>query len=255
MLSIRALVYAGGSEFGKYMPRFYKYLEIGLQNFKEYQVFALSVEVVGDVCRALGDKILPFCDGIMSHLLTGLSSGVMHPSVTPLIVSCFGDIGIAIGEQFEKYLPCAMPMILVASEIFAKTDTDNNYGNQLRRGIFDAYSGILRGLKNSNSDLMLPHVGHLLQAIELVFRDKMREESVSKAAVAAMGDLAHTLGPRAKTLFKDRPFYADFLQECLDSDDYKMKELAAWAQKMIESVFVCGRPGTKRRKLLVSYLK
>ncbi|KAI3836242.1 hypothetical protein MKX03_018021 [Papaver bracteatum] len=126
----------------------------------------------------------------MSHLLTDLSSGVMHPSVTPLIFSCFGDIGIAIG----KYLPYVIPMIQVASEICAEMDTAN--------------------------EAMMNY-------------KKTREESVSKAAVAAMGDPAHALGPNVKILFKDRAFYVDFLLECLDSDHYKMKEIATWTQRMI----------------------
>ncbi|KAI3919195.1 hypothetical protein MKX01_018834 [Papaver californicum] len=190
----------------------------------------------------MNDKILPFCHGIMSHLLAYFPCGVKHPSVTPLLFSCFGNMALAIGEHFEKYLPYAMPMIRVASEIC------------IRSGIFDAYSGILRGLKNSKPEIMLPHAGHLLQVIELVFRDKMREESISKAAVAAMGDLAHALGPSVKKLFKDRAFYADFLRECLESDDYKMKEIATWTQRMMERVFACERPDRKRRKLLVSNL-
>ncbi|KAI3848437.1 hypothetical protein MKW92_023097 [Papaver armeniacum] len=122
IFSIRGLVYVTSPEFSKYMPMFNKYLETGLQNVRDYQVFSVSVEVVGDMCRALDDKILPFCDGIMSRLLTGLSTGVMHPSMTPLIFSCFGDFGIAIGKHFEKYLPYAMPMIQVASEICAEME-------------------------------------------------------------------------------------------------------------------------------------
>jgi importin subunit beta-1 len=38
MLAIGALAYATGAEFGKYMSEFYRYLEMGLQNFEEYQV-------------------------------------------------------------------------------------------------------------------------------------------------------------------------------------------------------------------------
>ncbi|KAI8027196.1 Importin subunit beta-1 [Camellia lanceoleosa] len=48
-----------GPDFVKYMPEFYKYLEMGLQNFEEYQVCAVTVGVVGDICRALEDKIVP----------------------------------------------------------------------------------------------------------------------------------------------------------------------------------------------------
>ncbi|MCL7026827.1 hypothetical protein MKW94_006233 [Papaver nudicaule] len=240
MLAIGALAYATGSEFAKYMQEFYKYLEMGLQNFEEYQVCAISVGVVGDICRALDDKIVPFCDGIMTLLLSDLSNGVLHRSVKPPIFSCFGDIGLAIGEHFEKYLAYAIPMMQKASEVCANIDNDDeemmDYGNQLRRGIFEAYSGILQGLKGSKADLMLPHAGHLLQFIELVFNDKNRDESVSKAAVAVLGDLADTLGPKLKVLFNDRVFYAEFLGECMESDDDQLKETATWTQGMIGRV-------------------
>jgi len=39
MLAIGALAYATGAGFEKYMSEFYRYLEMGLQNFEEYQVF------------------------------------------------------------------------------------------------------------------------------------------------------------------------------------------------------------------------
>jgi hypothetical protein len=52
----------------------YQYLEMGLQNFVEYQVCAITVGIVGDLSRALEDKILPFCNGILTQLLKDLSS-------------------------------------------------------------------------------------------------------------------------------------------------------------------------------------
>ncbi|KAK6943445.1 Importin-beta, N-terminal domain [Dillenia turbinata] len=237
MLAIGALAYATGPEFAKYMSEFYKYLEMGLQNFEEYQVCAISVGVVGDICRALDDKILPYCDGIMTHLLKDLSSNDLHRSVKPAIFSCFGDVALAISEHFEKYLPYAIPMLQGAVEICVRMDTNDEemmeYGNQLRRSIFEAYSGILQGFKTSKSDLMLPYAAHLLQFIELVSRDKNRDESVTKAAVAVLGDLADALGANMKLLFKEKTFCSEFLGECLESEDEQLKETATWTQGMI----------------------
>ncbi|XP_077213821.1 importin subunit beta-1-like [Tasmannia lanceolata] len=242
MLAIGALAYATGADFIKYMPEFYKYLEIGLQNFEEYQVCSISIGVVGDVCRALDDKILPFCDNIMTHLLKNLSNAMLHRSVKPPIFSCFGDIALAINEHFDKYLPYAMPMLQGASEHCAHLETHDEemieYGNQLRRCIFEAYSGILQGFKNSKSELMVPYAGHLLQFVEAVFKDKERDEGVTKAAVAVMGDLADTLGPNIKILLKDHTFHMDFLGECFESDDDQLKETATWTKGMIGRVMV-----------------
>ncbi|CAI9097287.1 OLC1v1033676C2 [Oldenlandia corymbosa var. corymbosa] len=242
MLAIGSLAYATGPEFGKYMPEFYKYLEMGLQNFEEYQVCAISVGVVGDISRALEDKILPYCDGIMTHLLKDLSSSELHRSVKPPIFSCFGDIALAIGEHFEKYINYALQMMQSASEVCAQIDTTDeemmDYGNQLRRSIFEAYSGILQGFKTSKADLLLPHAPHLLQFIELVAKDQNRDDSVTKAAVAVLGDIADALGSNIKVLYKDRATCMELLHECLQSEDEQIKETAVWTQGMIGRV--CG---------------
>lgn len=242
MLAIGALAYATGTEFGKYMPEFYKYLEMGLQNFEEYQVCSVTVGVVGDICRALDDQIVPYCDGIMSLLLKDLSSGDLHRSVKPPIFSCFGDIALAVGAQFEKYLGYAIPMLQSASEVCAQMDTSDDeivdYGNLLKRSIFEAYSGILQGLKDAKPELLFPHAKHLLQFLEFVFRDKQRDDSVTKAAIAVLGDLADALGPNAKILLKDCSFYVEFIQECLESGDEQLKGTALWTQGMIGHVIV-----------------
>ncbi|XP_057838410.1 importin subunit beta-1 [Cryptomeria japonica] len=240
MLAIGALAYATGGEFAKYMPEFYKYVEMGLQNFEEYQVCAISVGVVGDICRALDEKVLPYCDGIMTQLLKDLSSAQLHRSVKPPIFSCFGDIALAIDGNFEKYLNYAMPMLQGAAELSAHTvgqdDEMVDYNNQLRNGIFEAYSGIFQGFKNTKPELMMPYAAHVLQFIEAVFRDKERDDSVTKAAVGVLGDLADTLGSNAALLFRNSAFFKEFLNECMMSEDNQVKETASWAQMTIERI-------------------
>lgn len=65
-----------------------------------------------------------------------------------------------------------------------------------------------------------------------------RDENVTKAAVAVMGDLADALGPNTKILFKDFAFFPEFLGECLQSEDEQIKETAGWTQGMIGRVMV-----------------
>jgi len=235
MLAIGALAYAIGVEFGKYMQEFYRYLEMGLQNFEEYQVCAVTVGVVGDICRVLDDKMLPFCDGIMSQLLKDLSSNQLHRSVKPRIFSCFGDIALAIGEHFEKYLIYAMPMLQSAAEISVQSASQeveiSEYTNQLRNGIIEAYSGIFQGFKSSpKAALLMPYAGHILQFLESIFQDRDRDESVTKSAIGVLGDLADTLGKSAAPLLWSSVFPKNFINECLLSDDHGIKETAQWVQ-------------------------
>ncbi|KAM4076037.1 hypothetical protein ACJW30_12G034400 [Castanea mollissima] len=238
MLAIGALAYATGPDFAKYMPEFYKYLEMGLQNFEEYQVCAVTVGVVGDICRALEDQILPYCDGIMTQLLKNLSSNQLHRSVKPPIFSCFGDIALAIGENFEKYLMYAMPMLQSAAELSAHTsgadDDLVDYTNSLRNGILEAYSGIFQGFKNSpKTQLLIPFALHILQFLDSIYMEKDMDDVVMKTAVGVLGDLADTLGSNAGTLIQQSLSSKDFLDECLSSDDHLIKESAEWAKLAI----------------------
>ncbi|KAI3421443.1 Importin N-terminal domain-containing protein [Psidium guajava] len=238
MLAIGALAYATGSGFEKYMSEFYRYLEMGLQNFEDYQVCAITVGVVGDLCRALEDKILPYCDGIMTQLLKDLSSNQLHRSVKPPIFSCFGDIALAIGENFEKYLIYAMPMLQSAAELSAHTsgadDDVTEYTNSLRNGILEAYSGIFQGFKGSpKTQLLMPYAPHILQFLDSLYMEKEMDDVVTKAAIGVLGDLADTLGSNAGPLIQQAISSKDFLNECLSSDDHMIKESAEWAKLAI----------------------
>ncbi|KAL5551556.1 hypothetical protein UlMin_001732 [Ulmus minor] len=237
MLAIGALAYSAGSEFAKYMQEFYKYLEMGLQNFEDYQVCAVTVGVVGDLCRALEDKILPYCDGIMAQLLKNLSSNQLHRSVKPPIFSCFGDIALSIGENFEKYLAYVMPMLQGAAELSVQTSNADymiEYNNSLRNGILEAYSGIFQGFKGSpKAQLLTPHALPVLQFLDSLYSRKDMDDVVSKSAIGVLGDLADTLGSNAGSLIQQSVSSKEFLNECLSSDDELIKESAEWAKLAI----------------------
>lgn len=238
MLAIGALAYAIGPDFAKYLPEFYKFLEIDLQNFEEYQVCAVTVGVVGDICRALEDKIFPYCDGIMTQLLKNLSSDNLHRSVKPPLFSCIGDIALAIGDNFEKYLMYAMKTLQIAAEMYAHTSGFDlemtEYINSLRNGILEAYSGIFQGFKNSSkSQILIPYAPHILQFLDSIYMEKDMDDIVMKTAIGVVGDLADTLGSNAGSLIQQSLSSTQFLNECLTSDDHMIKESAEWAKLAI----------------------
>ncbi|VAH89902.1 unnamed protein product [Triticum turgidum subsp. durum] len=203
MLAIGALAYATGPEFVKYMPEFHN---------------------------------------IMSALLKDLSSPELHRSVKPPILSCIGDIALTIGENFEKYVPYTVPMLQGAAELCSRMDLPDDdsteYKNELRRSIFEAYSGILQGVKNSKSELMVPYASHIFQFAELVLRETSRDEGLTKAGVALVGDLADALGPSIKLLLKNSNFHSELLGRCSQSDDEQLRETASWVQGVISRVLV-----------------
>ena len=72
-----------------------------LHDVQEWQVCQVSVGVLGDVCRALEEQMMPFCAELLPILLQNLQSNDVHRNVKPGILSCFGDIVLAGGDKFE----------------------------------------------------------------------------------------------------------------------------------------------------------
>ncbi len=70
-----------GETFLKYMESFKNVLFQGLRNFEEHQVSQAAVGVVGDLARNVGNKILPYCDDIMTILLEGLIVNINYLSI------------------------------------------------------------------------------------------------------------------------------------------------------------------------------
>ena len=61
--------------------------------------------MVGDLCRSIGRAaIAPIADVLMEALLGALQDNNLHRSIKPQIFSVFGDIALAVGPHFAKYL-------------------------------------------------------------------------------------------------------------------------------------------------------
>ena len=98
------------------MEAFKPFFLVGLRNTAEYQVCHAAVGLVGDICRALSAAVIPFCDEVMTVLLENLSNNEVHRLVKPQILSVFGDIALAVGSKFSKYLEVVLQTLREASQ-------------------------------------------------------------------------------------------------------------------------------------------
>ena len=71
----------------------------------------VAIGVIGDISRAIGDDTEPYADAFMVVLLENLSSNVLNRNVKITILSCFGDIALAIGPKFERFLGTTMNVL------------------------------------------------------------------------------------------------------------------------------------------------
>ncbi|KAJ2717299.1 karyopherin Kap95 [Coemansia spiralis] len=194
-LLVGSLITALEGGFTRYLESFAPFLYNALQNHEEYQLCSISVGLIGDVCRGLGQDAVPYCDQFITILLQNLESDVLHRDVKPGILSCFGDIALAIGGRFEAYYEVAFRVLISACNLSAGTsslDYDTiDYNNQLRVGIFEALVGIVQGLKaDGKAQLVQPQVQSMIGFMSFVFNDHSRSDEVTRAMIGLLGDLA-----------------------------------------------------------------
>lgn len=84
----------------------------------------------------------------MELLITNLQSPVLHSDVKPAILSCFGDIALAIGAEFEPFLDLVMLALQQVGGMRAEKDNWElmDYVVRLHEGSVEAYVGIVQGL-------------------------------------------------------------------------------------------------------------
>jgi importin subunit beta-1 len=71
--TVGAIANALEEEFVKYMESFSPFLNGALGNQEEPGLCAMAIGLVSDISRALNEKVLPYCDTFMNHLMNNLS--------------------------------------------------------------------------------------------------------------------------------------------------------------------------------------
>lgn len=156
---------------------------------------SIAVGTIGDISRAINDGLVPYCDTLMTTLTENIQSPILHRDVKPMIISSFGDIALAIGGNFDKYLSVVMSIL---NSAFASTATESggdyeleDYFFALRESILEANVGIVQALKASQKSYMInEHLVGMFAMLQEVFRDGQRGESISSTMVGLLGDLA-----------------------------------------------------------------
>lgn len=99
------------------MEHFHLYLRHALTVHEDSQLCMVAVGIVGDISRALGIQSARYAGDFMARLFENLTSNVLNRNVKISILSCFGDIALAIGAEFEPYLAGAAAVLKSAAEL------------------------------------------------------------------------------------------------------------------------------------------
>ncbi|SCV73049.1 BQ2448_6974 [Microbotryum intermedium] len=236
-LAIGAITAALDEDFHPYLQAFLPFLVNALNSHEEYQLCSIAVGLIGDICRALGEASLPYCQVFMELLLADLQSTVLHRNVKPPIISCFGDIALAVGPGFEPFLETTMTVLQQAGTV--QVDPSNydliDYVTTLREALLEAYTGIVSGLKTgSKSDIILPYLNSIFAFVHLALSDPDRTETLLRSAIGLIGDIAEAFpeGQLRESLS------STWVAEMLKAGRTKLggsetKKIAKWAKEMV----------------------
>lgn len=223
------------------MPAFMPFLLTGLKAVQAQSLCIVSVGVVVDICTAIGAQIQPFCDQIMSATTECLRDGSVHRDIKPIVISCFGDIAMAIGAAYEPYLSVSTMLLMQASSQQPPDDDDELivFINSLRLSILEAYSGIILGLSDGNAlHLFSPNLPNILQFLQyLSLAESQKDDDVLLKAVALIGDIGQQMGslPQVKQQIQQQ-FAVDLIQEAGRCDDPSGQDIAGWTQGVLQAL-------------------
>ena len=97
------------------------------------QLCTVAIGVIGDISRALGEQSNQYAGPFMSVLLENLQSETLNRNVKIPILSCFGDIALAIGSAFEPFLDTTMGVLRQAGSIMPNpVGHQSNLSSELR---------------------------------------------------------------------------------------------------------------------------
>jgi len=167
----------------------------------------------------------------------------VHRTVKPQILSVFGDIALAVGPGFVKYLDLVMTTLMQASQCQVdRSDFDMiDYLNELREGCLEAYTGIIQGLKGDgpagSAELLRvqAHIPYVVQFITVVAQDSEHSDASVAASAGLIGDLCTAFGRDIVTLLDVEPI-SELLTQGRRSKTTKTKSLSTWATKEIRKL-------------------
>ncbi|KAI8928070.1 armadillo-type protein [Entophlyctis helioformis] len=238
-LVVSALANVMEGNFIRYMDSFTPFLYSAMQNYEEYSLCKIALGLVGDICRALNEGVLPYCDNFMSIVGALLQNNNVNSVIRPVSLGVLADLALAISGKFEVYLQPAMAAIhqitLSVQYMPAATIEQLNFRSELNEAISDAYVGILQGLKaDDRSALLRPYANQVLLFIKSAAQDPERGESLYRSIVGLLGDLAETLPPGSHAGFNES-WINDLFREIKTDRQAspETKELTKWARDIV----------------------
>ena len=81
----------------------------------------------------MGGMVAQWTDEVMEVLLSNLGDNNVHRTVKPQILSVFGDIALAVGPEFRKYLEHVLQTLMQVRLFSPLTTSNSEYFRPVKR--------------------------------------------------------------------------------------------------------------------------
>ena len=253
-------------EFATYFPHFVDFVLRAFKCTQDPSLISKCVGLVSDVCLAMKKQFTPHCKDILIALFVNLQDTTLERYVKPQIITCFGDIAGAVGENFVEYLQVfftALILRFVCEYFFQEVcnvlalasmtpmepndeDFEDFLGN-LRISIFDAYSGIIQGLRQDKKDNLFlstqANGSPLFQFIENLVNEmendcdiESKRDEILKGMVGVIGDFAEVPGPEVPVML-NRECVHTALKRSRNHEEKSVRQVGDWAFMKVQALF------------------
>jgi len=237
LMAVSTLIEVMGEGFGKYMEQFKPYLVGALRAHEEHLVCQAAIGVVSDLCHAFEGKIAPLMDEFVQLLLEILQDANVKHAVKPNALGCFGDIAIALGPEYFRYLEVTVKYLMNAVTAAQITDEEDyeqvDYVESLRENCISGFTGIVQAMKNTPEGMrqLHPYIPQMVQLITMIAQSgSLSGETLQGSTCGLIGDLVGVLGKDILPLL-DTEHINGLLQRCRRSRNAKAKSLGNWASR------------------------
>ncbi|KRY56880.1 Importin subunit beta-1, partial [Trichinella britovi] len=226
-----------GDSFQKYMTMFFPYVLIALKNREEYQVCSAAVGVCDDLSRVLKDRFAPYVPELMQLLYEILADAGVEKSVKPNVLSLFGDIAMALENNFNPYLNLVTQAL--ASALNTEMNEDDYYQMEyvlnLRENCIVAFTGLLHGLKGNREslDFLRPFVLQFINNADKLILCEFASEEMLTSFCGMVGDVITVYGTTILPNLNQRVL-SEVLGRGRRVKKVKSRSVAVWATEELK---------------------
>lgn len=204
----------------------------GISKFEETNSCKTAIGTLVDISVNCGGDLPRFGDQLVSVLFECLKDSTADRSLKPVVISCLGDLAMALQGAYEPYLQVTAMLLMQAAQQQAPADDEDMllFVNELRLAVLEAYMGILIAFEDGNKlHLYMSLLQNIIGFLQyLATPSSYADEQVVIKAVTLLGDIARLLGRHdsVKAALK-APFILQLLTQCTDGQN------ATWAHEQV----------------------